>query len=102
MIHARHATFYLLYARFPNIYLRDLARYGADYKTKARNPVEITIQQSRAYRMRYPAQQAEFFRLIANLLFYMASGLSKIGFLEKDEWNPYYQVRYGLQVCPRP
>jgi hypothetical protein len=48
--------------------------------------------------MRRPAHQAEFFKLLATLLYYMASGKSSIGYLAKDEWNPYYKERHNLQA----
>jgi hypothetical protein len=90
VVHARHATVYLFYAKFPNTYLRDIARYGSSYKTSVANPIKIQIRQSRPYRMRHPQHQADFFRLLSRILYYMISGNSNIGYLAKDEWNPYY------------
>jgi hypothetical protein len=49
--------------------------------------------------MRQPKHQAEFFKLLAKILYYMVSGNSDIGYLAKDEWNPYFKVQTGLQVC---
>jgi hypothetical protein len=90
VVHARHATVYLFYAKFPNTYLHDIARYGSSYKTSVANPIKIQIRQSRPYRMRHPQHQADFFRLLSRILYYMISGNSNIGYLAKDEWNPYY------------
>jgi hypothetical protein len=49
--------------------------------------------------MRRPADQAAFFKLLATLLGYMASGRSITGYLKKAEWNPYYKLHHNLQVC---
>jgi hypothetical protein len=48
--------------------------------------------------MRRPEHQAEFFTLLSTLLYYMTSGNSNIGYLAKDEWNPYYRVKHNLHV----
>jgi hypothetical protein len=90
VVHARHATFYLFYAKFPNTYLRDIARYGIEYKQRVAHPIKIQICQSRPYRMRHPQHEADFFRSLSKILYYMVSGYSNVGYLAKDEWNPYY------------
>jgi hypothetical protein len=48
--------------------------------------------------MRQPKQQAEFFKLLSTLFYYMISGESNIGYLAKDEWNPYYTEKHNLHV----
>ena len=83
VIHARHATCYLFYARFPNSYLRNISMYGASY---AKSPSyssygKILLQQSEPYRMYQPLEQAKFFVLLAKLFNYMVSGKSHIGIL---------------------
>jgi hypothetical protein len=90
VVHARHANVYLFYAKFPNTYLRDIARYGSEYKHRIADPIKIQICQSRPYQMRHPQHQADFFRLLSRILYYMISGNSNVGYLAKDEWNPYY------------
>ena len=50
--------------------------------------------------MRQPKQQAEFFKLLSTLFYYMISGNSNIGYLAKDEWNPYYKEKHNLHVSP--
>ena len=98
VLHARHATFYLFYVIFPNSYLRDIAKYGSEYLIRVTNPERIIIRQSRPFRMRLPHHQASFFRLLAQLLCYLVSGNSRVGYLAKDEHNPYYQSHVGLDV----
>lgn len=97
MIHSRHATFYLFYAKFPNEYLRDIANYGHEYKAKADTLHEIHLQQSRPFRMRDPHDQAGFFKLIAKLFYYLVSGKSHVGYLAAEPWNRYFK---SLKVCP--
>lgn len=102
VLHARHATFYLYYAKFPNTYLRDIALYGSEYRQRVRTPEQIIIHQSRPFRMRFPKQQANFFRLFANVLCYLISGNSHVLYLAKDERNPYYQNVTGINVLTPP
>ena len=102
VLHARHATFYIFYAKFTNTYLRDIAMYGEAYKTSVVPSQEVVIQKSKPFRMRYPEYQAEFFKLLSTVLYYMVSGYSNVGYLAGEEWNPYYKSKYGLQVCVKP
>jgi len=98
VLHARHATFYLYYAKFPNGYLRDIALYGSEYRRRVPHPEQIIIHQSRPFRMRYPKQQAKFFRLFADVLYYLVSGNSHVFYMSKHESNPYYRKAVGLNV----
>jgi hypothetical protein len=50
--------------------------------------------------MRKPENQAEFFKLLSTLFYYMISGKSHIAYLADEEWNPCYKEKYGLQVSP--
>jgi len=77
VFHARHATFYFFYAKFPNTYLRDIALHGAEYKNRVNPPAQIIIQQSRPFRMRKPSDNAAFFELVAKILYYLVSGQSR-------------------------
>jgi hypothetical protein len=97
VLHARHATFYIFYAKFPNTYLRDIVRYGAGYKTRVTPPVEVIIQQSRPFRMRKPKDNAEFFKLVSKLLYYIISGQSRTGYLATGRWNKYYLAVLGVK-----
>lgn len=62
VFHARHATFYIFYAKFPNTYLRDIVRHEAEYKTRVIMPIQVVIQQSRPFRMRKPPSSLDCFR----------------------------------------
>ena len=48
--------------------------------------------------MRKPSHQAAFFRLLAHVLCYSVSGNNDVGYLSKDEWNPYWRAKTGLEV----
>jgi len=73
---------------------------GADYKQKIppKSQHTITIEHSRPFRMRKPAHQAEFFKLLAKVLCYIVSGDNDVGYVSKSEWNPYWRIRTGSDV----
>jgi len=100
VLHARHATFFVYWAVFPNGYLRDIAEHGSDYLTRVPQAQQhrIVIHQSSPFRMREPQQQAAFFRLYAKLLCYIVSGNSLVPYMDKSERNPYYKEVTGLNV----
>ena len=95
LLHARHATFYIFHATFPNTYLRDISLHGANYKHRVSKPHEVIIEHSKPFRMRKPTHQAEFFRLFAGVLCYLFSGNKDAGYISKNEWNPYWHVQTG-------
>ena len=100
MFHARHTTFYIFYAKIPNRYLKDIKTYGANYKNRITDPDQIVIQQSRPYRIRLPKHQAAFFKLLANVLYYILSGSSHVGVLAAKPWNEYYRYRFMTDAIP--
>lgn len=61
--------------------------------------IKSTFNRRNLSGMRKPENQAEFFRLLSTLFYYMVSGKSHIAYLANEEWNPCYQEKYGLQVC---
>jgi len=72
--------------------------YGEEYMTRVEHPHQVMIEKSKPFRMRFPEHQAEFFKLLSTLLYYLVSGYSNVGYLAADEWNPYYKILYGIQV----
>jgi len=40
--------------------------------------------------MRLPQDQAAFFRLLSNVLYYIVSGSTRVGVLAAQPWNPHY------------
>jgi hypothetical protein len=76
--------------------------YGEEYKTCVTNPYQVIVGTSRSFRMQEPKEQAELFKLFSWVLYYLASSYSRVGYLATDEeWNPHYQVEYGLNVRTR-
>jgi hypothetical protein len=53
---------------------------------------QVIIHKSRPFRMRFPDQQAEFFKLLSYILYYIVSGCSKVEFLAAQDWNIYYKL----------
>ena len=104
MLHLRHATFYIFYARFPTSYLKAIAEHGSRYLPSvfgtATVPPAAAIQlrRSRRFRMRKPADQASFFIALSKILYYLVSGCSKVGYIAMEDWNPYFQRLHGLHV----
>jgi hypothetical protein len=97
VLHARHSTFYLFYARFPSLYLQEIVKYGVEYRHRVEHPQEIILKQSRAYRMHKPSDQSAFFHLLMRLLTYLKSGQSHVDFLYNHKGNPFVsQPVYAL------
>jgi len=49
--------------------------------------------------MKNPKDQAEFYKLLSKLLYYLVSGQSNVGFLTAQNWNKYYRrAVLGLKV----
>ena len=72
--------------------------YGEEYKIHVERPHQVSIEKSKPFRMRFPEQQAEFFKLLSTVLYYLVSGFSNVGYLAADAWNPYFQVLYDVKV----
>lgn len=90
VFHARHTTIYI-YAKIPTKNLKDIATYGAGYKTRVAEPDQIVIQQSKPPRIRRPKDRAAFFKLYSNVLYYIFSGSRRVGVLASKSWNGYYR-----------
>ena len=78
----------------PNDYLHDIARHGIHYRESGAASLThpITLSQSRPFRMRDPRQQADFFVLLAQVLNYLNSGQSHVGYLSNNPGNPYVRI----------
>ena len=103
VIHCRHATCRLFYAKFPNRYLQNIVRHGASYRRKTPGTRQdvIILHQSKGYKMKKLDQQAEFYHLIAKLLYYVLSGSSHVGFWRNCQGNPFFciPVSHPLWIC---
>ena len=74
------------------MYLRDIAKHGENYLTNITHPHQIFIQQSRPFRMKKPRHQADFFKLLSKLFYYLIQGSSHVGYLTAENWNKYYRA----------
>jgi hypothetical protein len=48
--------------------------------------------------MRKPVHQAQFFKLLVEVLAYIVTGDNDVGFVSKNEWNPYWKIETGMNV----
>ena len=83
MINVRHTTARLFYCKFPVSYLRNIAKYGAKYRSQVPVAQGVHLQHTKNYQLRDPMQRGEFFRLVCKLIWYSSSGKSRMPFL----WN---------------
>ena len=88
MVHIRHSNIYLFYAKLPNTYLAAISEYGAKYAAEFPQD-KIRLYQSRPYMLKKAEDQAAFYRLVAKLLWYLASGKSHVGYLCNCPENPF-------------
>jgi hypothetical protein len=76
----RGAKIYLYYAKFPNTYLSNLAMHGAKYSQMFPSPEhKVKLYRSEGYNMEVAGGQAQLFRDMASLLWYLADGKDYVG-----------------------
>ena len=83
VIYGRHDKFAVFYARLPRTYLR----WVGEEKDKLHRPFSgqrIALKRSRFFLLRKPQDRANFFELIAKLVWYLCSGKSHAGFCHID------------------
>ena len=91
MIHGSHNILSTYYAKLPNEYLEAIVRYAGKFREhcKIKN---VLLQRSQRFHMRDTNQRVKFFRLLARLLFYLASGKSHCGYLFNYDDNPIHSL----------
>lgn len=91
MIHGSHDILSIYYAKLPNDYLEAIVRYAGKFREhcKIKN---VLLQRSQRFHMRETNQRVKFFRLLARLLFYLASGKSHCGYLFNYDDNPIHSL----------
>jgi hypothetical protein len=92
VINVRHTTARLFYCKFPVSYLRNIAKYGAKYRSQVPSAQGVHLQYTKNYQLRDPMQLDEFFRLVCKLIWYSSSGKSHIPFLWNHPENPISTV----------
>ena len=81
-------TISLFYVKLPNLHLSRISEHGARYSQKF-PPEKAKLSQSRPYQMKKAGDQAAFYRVLGNLLWYLASGKSHAGHLTNCPGNPF-------------
>jgi hypothetical protein len=89
VLHIRHATVSIFHARFPNVYLRNVRTHGPRYSQLFPQSPKIRLYQMGPYNMRLATGQADLYRALAKLLWYLASGKSHVGYLANVPANPF-------------
>jgi hypothetical protein len=72
----------------PNTYLAAISKHGAKYATEFPED-KVQLYQSRPYMLKKAEDQAAFYRLVAKLLWYLASGKNHVGYLNNCPENPF-------------
>jgi hypothetical protein len=83
VVHAIHSSIIIYYAYLPNQYLSDIADYGVNYRARAHHQHTILLRKTKAYHLSKTDERAEIFTLLARLLWYLRSGESHVGYLNK-------------------
>lgn len=92
VIHARHSHVVIYYARLPNSYLADIARFGSKYLQKAQVPQKIRLRRTRTYLLGQTEGRLALFNALAKLLCYMVSGQAHTGYLLDYPTNPLHTI----------
>lgn len=90
VFHARHTTFYMLYAKILTKYLTDIATYGAEYKTRVPNPIKLSFNSqslivSGGQKIR--PHSSNYSRMCSTTF----SAEVGVGVLAAKSWNRYYR-----------
>jgi hypothetical protein len=98
VIHGSHSTLSIYYAKLANSYLADIAEYGAKYRecVPFERQYNVHLRMTEKFRMGVTSERVALFHLLANLVYYLSSGKSHVGYLFNYKQNPIHQI-----VCPR-
>jgi hypothetical protein len=92
VIFGTHSTISIYYAKLPNEYLANIAQYGVRYLQKSEQHVKLRC--TKRYHMRDTAERVELFHILAELLWYLISGRSHVGYLYNYADNPLHKLVY--------
>ena len=107
MLHGRHASVTIYYAKLPNDYLSEIVNHGARYleNTVLKEP-KVVLQRTKKFHMRSADERVELFILLSKLLCYLSSGRSHVGYLYDYNGNPIHYVGQPMhdtiEVQPEP
>jgi hypothetical protein len=80
------------YAKFPNSYLKEIVQLGANYETKSTTKYRVTLRRTKPFHIAEIEDCIALFNLFAELLTYLVSGKSHVGYLREYENNPIHQI----------
>ena len=80
----------IFYAKFPNTYLQNIVKFGANYDPTQRE--HINLHRTKKFHLELKDERVELFRLFANLWAYLVSGKSHVGYLYNYPENPIQWV----------
>ena len=89
VIHIRHATISIFHAHLPNTYLSNIHVHGPRYSALFPTTPKIRLKQYGPWNMRHTQDQAALYRVLARVLWFLASGRSHVGYLAKCRSNPF-------------
>lgn len=92
MIHGIHSTVTVYYAKLPNQYLSEISHYGSDYLDRSEKKTRIKLQRTKRFHLRDKTACVELFTVLANLLWYLVSGNSHVGYLANYLENPLHKA----------
>ena len=89
VIHIRHTKISIFHAHLPNTYLSNIHAHGPRFSALFPNTPKIRLKQYGPWNMRHTQDQASLYRVLARVLWFLASGRSHVGYLAKCRGNPF-------------
>ena len=80
----------IYYAKLPNQYLKDIAKFGAKYASSRK--YRVRLSHTKHFHLDNTEERVALFRLLANLLAYLSSGKSHVGYLFNYPENPIHRI----------
>jgi len=98
VIHVRHTSARLFHCKFPVGYLRNIGKFGSDYRAKVEGSQGVCLNHTTRYELRDPTSRGKFFNQICKLITYLSKGESRVPFLWNQPLNPLHTVFPWLQA----
>ena len=100
VLHGSHSSVTIYYCKFPNQYLSEISRFGKKFLTHPERTFhgKVKLLRTNKYSLRNTRDRVAIFKLIANLLWYLVSGKSRVGFLYDYPENPLHDIVFPLHL----
>ena len=96
-IGAWHTSTRLFYCKFPIIYLRNIVKHEAYYKTRVPSAQDVHLQYIWSYELYDSFLHNEFFRVIYCLIIYMTEGNFHVSYLWNHDGNSINMIIWYLR-----